>query len=76
MAVLLGTHYIVCCTFVCLECEEVDKIFGERVTAHSYKNCVVLLIVILCSCNRICLWCLREGSDRVNPLLEVCVIIR
>jgi len=63
MAVLLGTHCVVC-TFLRLECEEVDKIFGERVTAHLYKNCVSLFIVILCSCYRICLWCFREWSDR------------
>ena len=38
MAASCGTHCIVCCTFLCLECKEDDKTFGGHLTAHSYEN--------------------------------------
>ena len=44
MAVLLGTFCILCCIFLCLECEEVDKTFMAHVTPHMYMK-----IVLYCS---------------------------
>ena len=46
LAVLLGTHCIVCSVFLCLECKEVDKTFGRHVTPHLYENCVEVFIVV------------------------------
>jgi hypothetical protein len=43
---------------------EGDKIFWGHVTAHSYENCVVLFIVVLCSCYTICHWCCVQDNDR------------
>jgi len=53
VAVLLGTLYIVCCIFLCLECKEVDKTYVAHVTPLLYENCVVLFIVVLCCSYRI-----------------------
>jgi hypothetical protein len=44
MAVSSVTHCIVCCSFLCLECEEVNKTFGGHLTAHLYENCVMLFM--------------------------------
>ena len=63
LAVLHGTHCIVCSVFLCLEYKEVDKIFGRHVTPHLYKNCVEVFSVVLCSCYRICLSCCIERND-------------
>ena len=46
LTVLLGTR-IVCSIFLCLECKEVDKTFGRRVTPHLYENCVEVFSVVL-----------------------------
>jgi hypothetical protein len=63
LAVLLGTHCIVCSIFLCLECKEVDKTFRRHVTPLAYENCVVLFIAVLCSSYRICVSCCIERND-------------
>lgn len=37
-------HIALFVVLFCLECKEVNKIFGGHVTAHLYKNCVVLFM--------------------------------
>ena len=44
MAVSHGTHCIVCCTSLCLECKEGYKTYWGHVTAHLYGNCVVVFM--------------------------------
>jgi hypothetical protein len=64
LAVLLGTHCIVCIIFLCLELKEDYKTFGVLVVPHLSENFVTLFSVLLCSCYRICLWSCRQGNDR------------
>jgi hypothetical protein len=69
VAVLLGKNCIVCTIFVCLDCEEVDEIFGGNVTPHQYENCVALFSVVLCTCYRICLGTIERGMTESEPSL-------
>jgi hypothetical protein len=65
LAALLGTQSVVCDIFLCFKCKEVFKTFGGHTIPHLYENCFVFFTAVLCSCYRICLWCCREGNDRL-----------
>ena len=64
VAASLGTHCIVCCIFLCVECKTVDRTFGAHVTPDLYENFILLFTVVLCSSYRNCVWSCREGNDR------------
>ena len=64
LAVLLGTHCVVCSVLLCLELKEDYKTFGVLVIPNQSENYVVLFIVLLCSCYRIRLWSCGQENDR------------
>jgi hypothetical protein len=61
LAVLLGTHCIVCHIFLCLECKEVDKTFGRHVTPHLYENCAEVFSVVYAAVTEFAFGAAEEG---------------